>query len=72
MEEKWSTMTTTSTWTLRTRLALPQTTPVEMEDTLHFIAAYIIYRDDDLAAPAEIEGLISISAILIRRLLGQD
>ncbi|TVU13789.1 hypothetical protein EJB05_37216, partial [Eragrostis curvula] len=40
MEEKRSTMMTTSIWTLRTRLALPRTTPVEMEDTLHFIAAY--------------------------------
>ncbi|TVU13569.1 hypothetical protein EJB05_40629, partial [Eragrostis curvula] len=38
-EEKRSTMTTTSTRTLRTRLALPRTTPVEMEDTASLIAA---------------------------------
>ncbi|TVT97752.1 hypothetical protein EJB05_56986, partial [Eragrostis curvula] len=42
-EEKRSTMTTTSIRTLRTRLALPRTTPVEMEDTLRLCAARCMY-----------------------------
>ncbi|TVU13570.1 hypothetical protein EJB05_40630, partial [Eragrostis curvula] len=44
-EEKRSTMTTTSTRTLRTRLALPRTTPVEMEDTASLIAACTFLLD---------------------------
>ncbi|TVU26397.1 hypothetical protein EJB05_28942, partial [Eragrostis curvula] len=43
MEEKRSTMMTTSIRTLRTRLALPRTTPVEMEDTLRLCAARCMY-----------------------------
>ncbi|TVU34430.1 hypothetical protein EJB05_16262, partial [Eragrostis curvula] len=42
MEEKRSTMMTTSIQTLRTRLVLPRTTPVEMEDTLRLCAARCI------------------------------
>ncbi|TVU34416.1 hypothetical protein EJB05_16248, partial [Eragrostis curvula] len=44
MEEKRSTMMTTSIQTLRTRLVLPRTTPVEMEDTLRLCAARCIGR----------------------------